>query len=172
MAEGKIKLSAEDRLDILELFANYAWGIDLAEPELVVQCFAEDGYFDHLWQGRVQGHAAIIKNLEDLWYKRQSWWYGRQHLFNHFRFDAESQTRCRVRSFFQILQFNVDYGNNFVMGIGSRDDVVEKIDGQWLFKSLFVNAWTSADQVPWKGKITMPERPRHVAAPQVDLDRK
>jgi hypothetical protein len=34
------KLSVEDRLDIQELFAKYSWGIDLADPELVVACFA------------------------------------------------------------------------------------------------------------------------------------
>src|SRR4029079_6940185 len=76
------KLSAEDRLDIKELFAKYSWAIDLADGPGAVACFAEDAYFDHLWQGRVQGHAAILKNLEALWYERQSWWFGRHHLFN------------------------------------------------------------------------------------------
>ena len=157
------KLTAEDRLDIIELFAKYSWAIDLADPELAVSCFADDGYFDHLWQGRVQGHAAIIKNLEELWYDRQHWWFGRQHLFNHFLISPEAtpegEEGARVKSFFQIIQFNVDYGTNFVFGIGTRNDTCVKRDGKWLFKTLFVNAWVNRDTVPWKGRVTMAARP-------------
>ncbi|MEO6377688.1 MAG: nuclear transport factor 2 family protein [Caulobacteraceae bacterium] len=159
MSEMNAKLTADDRLDIIELFAKYAWAIDLADPELAVSCFAEDGYFDHLWQGRVQGHEAIVKNLESLWYDRQSWWYGRQHLFSHFLITADSPDRAVVKSFFQIIQFNTDYNTNFVFGIGTRSDTVVKQDGKWLFKTLYVNAWTSRENVPWQGRIVMPARP-------------
>ena len=165
------KLSAEDRLDIQELFAKYSWAIDLADAELAVACFAEDAWFDHLWQGRVQGHAAIVKNLEALWYERQSWWFGRQHLFNHFLMTPEEtpdgEPGARVKSFYQIIQFNVDYNTNFVFGIGTRNDLLVKRNGVWLFKHLQVNGWTSRDQVPWKGEITMKARPVPPAAPPV-----
>ena len=158
------KLSAEDRQDILDLFARYSWGIDLADKALVITCFHEDAYFDHLWQGRVQGHAAILKNLEELWYDRQHWWYGRQHLFNHFLWDPvttpEGEEACKVRSFFQILQFNVEYRTNFVFGIGTRDDVLARIGGRWVFKSLRVNAWTEMEQVPWKAELLLKPRPK------------
>jgi hypothetical protein len=157
MSAMPAKLSVEDRLDIEELFAKYAWAIDLADAEAAVACFTDDAYFDHLWQGRVQGKDAILRNLQELWYDRQSWWYGRQHLFNHFLMTPEDGG-ARVRSFFQIVQHNVDYGTNFVFGIGTRDDFCVKREGVWLFKSLKVNAWTSRDQVPWKGEITMPQR--------------
>jgi hypothetical protein len=163
------KLSAEDRLDIQELFAKYAWGIDLADPELVVQCFTDDAYYDHLWQGRVQGHEAILKNLHALWYDRQSWWFGRQHLFNHFLITPEAtpsgEPGARVKTFFQIMQYNVDYNTNFVFGIGTRNDLVIKRKGVWLFQHLLVNAWTSRDQIPWKGEITMKAKPVAPPAP-------
>ena len=159
------KLTVEDRLDIQELFARYSWGIDLADPELVVSCFADDASFDHLWQGKVQGHVAILKNLEELWYDRQHWWYGRQHLFNHQLMEAvttpDGEEGARVRSFYQILQFNVDYGTNFVFGIGTRDDLCVKRDGKWLFLTLYVNAWVSRDTVPWKGDVLIKGRPSH-----------
>ena len=157
------KLTVEDRLDITDVFARYSWGIDLADADKVVSCFADDAYFDHLWQGRVQGHAAILKNLEELWYDRQHWWFGRQHLFNHFLMEPvttdEGEFGCRVKCFFQILQFNVDYGTNFVFGIGARDDLLVKRDGRWLFKTLYVNAWVSRDTVPWQGKVLLKARP-------------
>ena len=127
---------------------------------MALSTFAEDAWFNHLWQGKVQGHAAIRKNLESLWYDRQSWWYGRQHLMNHFIMDPlEQEGTARVRCFFQIVQFNVDYHTNFVMGIGTRDDTVAKVDGKWLFRTLHVNAWTDMEQVPWKGDLKLKPRP-------------
>lgn len=163
MSETARKLSVEDRLDIQELFAKYAWGIDLADAELALSAFAEDAYFDHLWQGRVQGHAAILKNLEELWYNRQHWWYGRQHIFNTFLMTPltteEGEEGARVRSWFQILQFNVEYRNNFVFGIGTRDDLCVKRGGVWLFKFLRVNAWTTRESVPWQGEVKLVPAP-------------
>ena len=156
-------LTVEDRLDIEELFAKYSWGIDLADADLALSCFTEDAWFDHLWQGRVQGHAAIRKNLEELWYDRQHWWYGRQHLFNHFLMNAmkteDGGDGARVRCFFQIVQFNVEYRTNFVFGIGTRDDVCVKRDGVWLFQQLRINAWSTREAVPWQGEMKLAPAP-------------
>ena len=169
MTQAPAKLSAEDRLDIMDLFARYSWGIDLADTEKVLTCFTEDSYFDHLWQGRVKGLDAIVKNLEALWYDRQHWWFGRQHLFNHQLMEPvvteTGEPGARVKSFFQIVQYNVDYGTNFVFGIGTRDDVCVKRDGRWYFLTLYVNAWISRDTVPWKGEVTIAGRPGQPAEP-------
>jgi len=159
-----VVMPAQDRGDITELYSRYAWGLDLADEELLLSAFAKDGVFDHLWQGKAQGHEAILANARSLWNDRQHWWYGRQHLFNHFLMEPHDQG-ARVRCFFQIVQFNVDYGTNFVFGIGTRDDKVVRRDGRWVFQSLHVNAWTAADQIPWRGETRMVPRPRHQAAP-------
>ncbi|MGH6989848.1 MAG: nuclear transport factor 2 family protein [Stellaceae bacterium] len=163
MSAAPRKLSAEDRLDIQDCFARYAWGIDLADKDLALSAFAEDAWFDHLWQGKVQGHAAILKNLEELWYNRQHWWYGRQHLFNHFLMTPittdTAEEGARVRSFFQIMQFNVEYRTNFLFGIGTRDDVCVTRDGVWLFLQLRVNAWVSRETVPWQGELKLVPAP-------------
>ena len=152
-------MPAQDRVDIEETYARYAWGIDLADGDLALSAFAPDGEFDHLWQGRVKGHAAMLEAFKELWYDRQHWWFGRHHLFNHFLM-TPTEEGARVRCFFQIIQFNVEYGTNFVFGIGTRDDRLVKIDGRWLFKTLFVNAWRSAEDVPWQGDIVMKGRPK------------
>jgi hypothetical protein len=113
----------------------------------------------------VQGHAAIRKNLESLWYERQSWWLGRQHMMNHFIMDPlEEPGTARVRCFFQILQFNVEYRTNFVFGIGTRDDVLARIADRWVFKSLRVNAWTDMEQVPWQAELLLKPRPSAAVA--------
>lgn len=157
-------MPAQDRADIEDLYARYAWGLDLADEELVLGTFADDAEFDHLWQGQAEGHEAIRKNLHSLWYDRQHWWFGRHHLLNTFIMDPCPEG-ARVRCFFQIIQYNVDYGTSFVMGIGTRDDRLVKRDGKWRFFRLFVNAWTQPDQVPWKGEVVMPQRPRNAPPP-------
>ncbi|GAA3215649.1 nuclear transport factor 2 family protein [Microbacterium terregens] len=160
------KLTAEDRFEIEDLYARYAWGIDLADEDLVCSVFAQDGWFDHLWQGRVQGHDAILENFRSLWTDRQSWWYGRQHIQNTKLFtEREEEGEVDVKLFFQILQYNVDYNNNFVFGIGTRQDHLTKKEGRWLFQSLHVNAWNSFDQVPWKGPLVIKGRPKYQMAP-------
>lgn len=159
------RVPAQDRIDIEETYARYAWGIDLADQDLMLSAFAPDAGFDHLWQGRVTGHAAILKSMKELWYDRQSWWIGRHHLFNHFLM-TPTETGARVRCFFQIVQFNVDYGTNFLFGIGTRDDqLVKTKDGDWLFQELYVNAWRALEDIPWKGDLTVKGRPKYSPSP-------
>lgn len=164
MSEQSWRLTAEDRLEIQELYARYAWGIDLADAEMALSTFTDDAWFDHLWQGRVQGHDAILKNLQSLWNDRQSWWYGRQHMMNHFIMEPGEVDTVAVRCFFQILQFNVEYGTNFVFGVGTRNDVCVRRNGRWLFQNLSINAWTAMDQVPWKGERRLRDRPSKVGS--------
>ena len=155
------QLSAEDRTEIQELYARYAWGIDLADLPMAMSTFTQDAWFDHLWQGRVQGHAAIEANLKSLWYDRQHWWIGRQHLMNTFIMEPHEQPgEADVRCFFQIIQHNVEYRNNFVFGIGTRIDHVTRKEGSWKFQSLKVNAWTQLDDIPWQGEIKLARPPQ------------
>lgn len=158
MTQPESRVSAEDRAEIIETYARYAWGLDLADPQMLLSSFTPEGEFDHLWQGKARGHEAILAHVHELWYKRQHWWFGRQHLFDHYVMEPQAEG-VRVRCFFQILQFNVDYGTNFVFGIGTRDDLLVRSGGRWLFKSVFVNAWRSQADVPWKGEVTLVRRP-------------
>jgi hypothetical protein len=161
-------VSADDRAEIIETYARYAWGLDLADPDMLLSAFAPDAEFDHLWQGKARGYEAILEHARELWYKRQHWWYGRQHLFNHFVMEPCPEG-VRVRCFFQIVQFNVDYGTNFVFGIGTRADLLVRRGDRWVFKTLFVNAWRSKADVPWKGEVTLVGRPTGPAATQTSL---
>lgn len=163
------RVSAEERAEIIETYARYAWGLDLADSEMLLSAFAPDAEFDHLWQGKVKGHAAILENMRSLWNDRQHWWFGRQHLFNHFIMERQPDESVKVRCFFQIAQFNVDYGTNFLFGIGTREDLCVQHDGRWVFKSLFINAWRSQEDVPWHGEIKLVGRPSGPAAARLSL---
>jgi hypothetical protein len=58
---------------------------------------------------------------------------------------------ARVKAFFSILQYNVEYRTNFVFGIGTWDNVCTKRNGKWVFQSLKVNAWMDRNTVLWVG---------------------
>jgi hypothetical protein len=155
------QLSALDRAEIQELYARYAWGIDLADLPLALSTFTADAWFEHLWQGRVQGHAAIAANLQSLWNDRQHWWLGRQHLMNQFIMEPRAEEgEVDVRCFFQIIQHNVEYRTNFVFGIGTRIDHVTRREGAWKFQSLKVNAWTQLEDIPWQGELKLKKPPQ------------
>jgi hypothetical protein len=152
MADTSNKLSAEDRLDIQELFARYAWAIDFGDADAVCDVFTKDGVLNHLWQGELRGHDAIRAALNELWYDRPSWWIGRQHLANHFLIERDGENGARVRAFFSILQHNVYYRTNFVFGIGTWDNrCVKEADGVWRFTYVGVNAWREVSDIPWHG---------------------
>jgi hypothetical protein len=164
MANSNPRVTADERAEIVELYARYACGLDLADADMLLSAFAEDAEFDHLWQGKVKGHAAILQNMRELWNDRQHWWFGRQHLFNHFIMQRQPDASVTVRCFFQIVQFNVDYGTNFLFGIGTREDLCVQRGDRWVFKSLFINAWRLQADVPWKGELRLKGRPGGGAA--------
>jgi len=56
-------MPAQDRGDIMETYARYAWGIDLADADLALSSFARDASFDHLWQGEVRGGAPSREQI-------------------------------------------------------------------------------------------------------------
>jgi len=107
--------------------------------------------------------------MRELWNDRQHWWFGRQHLFNHFLMERQPDASVKVRCFFQIAQFNVDYGTNFLFGIGTRQDLCVQQGTRWVFRSLFINAWRSQADVPWKGEVRLVGRPGGGAAPPPSL---
>jgi hypothetical protein len=144
------RLSVEDRLDIQELFARYAWGLNTGDIDAVLACFTEDGALEHPPQGRCQGRDAIRELLEELWYGRPGWFIGRQHLANHFLITAEGEG-ARVKAFFSILQYQSDYESHFVFGLGNWDNYCVKRDGRWLFQTLTVHPWNKR-RAPWVGE--------------------
>jgi hypothetical protein len=150
MAALAEKLSVEDRLDIMDLFARYYWALDLGDAEGAAACYAEDGWFDHLWQGKREGREAIVSAFEELYYDRPSWWFARQHSLNNLVISREAGG-AHVKAFFSILQHNVYHRTNFVFRIGTVDVRCVKRDDEWQFASFSINAWREPEDVPWQG---------------------
>jgi uncharacterized protein (TIGR02246 family) len=55
----KHRMSAEDRLDIFDLFARYAWSYDTGDAPGMAALFTEDGAMEGMDGRRFQARAAI-----------------------------------------------------------------------------------------------------------------
>jgi hypothetical protein len=156
------KIPVEDRLEIQELFAYYAWGLNTGDEEQVLSCFTEDASFEHQPQGIFHGHEQIKILLSHLWYDKPGWFIGRQHLANHFILTPLGEQEMHVKAYSTLVQYQVDYKRNFVFGLANWDNVLTKASGEWLFKSMRIHKWMG-DDVPWVGddraKINGPAGP-------------
>jgi hypothetical protein len=144
------RLSADDRLDIEELFAKYCWGLNTGDIEAVLACFAEDGFLEHPPHDRVQGHDKIRASVEEIWYGRPGWFVGRQHLANQFLMSREGEG-VRVKAYWTIAQRNLESMQMYLLSLGHWDNLCVKRGDTWLFKEHLVAIWKS-DSMPWVGE--------------------
>jgi hypothetical protein len=144
------KIPVEDRLEIMELFAYYAWALNTGDVEAIMECFTPDGSMEHQPQGIFHGQD-IRKLWDHLWYAKPGWFIGRQHLANHYVMTPIGPDEMHVKAYYSILQYNMDYRTNFVFGLGNWDNVCTKASGEWLFKSMKICKWMG-DDVPWAGE--------------------
>jgi hypothetical protein len=145
------KIPVEDRLEIQELFAYYAWGLNTGDMDQVLSTFAEDATMEHQPQGIFTGHEQLKIIFSHLWYDKPGWFIARQHVASHFIMTPRNENEMRVKAYSSILQHNLDYRSNFVFGLASWDNVCTKASGEWLFKSMRIVKWMG-DGVPWVGE--------------------
>jgi len=143
------RLTAEERLDVQELFARYCWGLNTGDIEQVLSCFTPDGYLSHPPQGRCQGEAGIRALLDELWYSRTKPFIGRQHLANHFLFSREDEG-VRVKAYWTIAQKEIETGRTLIYALCHWDNLCVRDGGRWLFRALEVTVWDKGT-IPWVG---------------------
>lgn len=143
-------LSAEDRMDIQEVFARYAWGLNTGDIDAVMRTFAPDSVFDHQPEGTFIGEDKR-RMFHHLWTAKEGWFIGRQHLATHFIFDDLGDGDVRVQAYSSILQHNIEYKSNFVFGLANWDCVLRKNSkGDWKFQRMTIVKWMN-DTLPWVG---------------------
>ena len=146
------KIPVEDRLDIQDLIARYAWALDTGDLDAYVDCFFEDGWIEHHPPGRCEGREGIRKLTDFLWYEHPNNYLGRQHRMSQVLLTPEGEG-VRIKAFWSILQHNVETQENFVFGLGLWDALAAlDADGEWRLKSLFVELWRG-QPVPWVGDM-------------------
>lgn len=146
----KAKIPLEDRAEIEELIARYAWALDTGDFDGYADCFTEDCWIEHQPQGRMHGRAGLKQLTEELWYSKPNHYLGRQHNMTQIMMSPENGD-VRIRCFWSILQHNVETSLCGVYGLGTWDTLAHKCaDGEWRFKSVGVDIWRGPG-VPWVG---------------------
>jgi len=143
------KVSVEDRLDIHDMIARYAWALDTGDVDGYVNCFTEDAWIFHGPDGRLEGRAGLKQLTEQLWYARPDHYLGRQHRMSQVLLSHEGPD-IRIKAFWSILQQRVATGESFVFALGTWDGLATKIGDDWQLKSLYVDIWRGRN-VPWVG---------------------
>ena len=147
----KPKVPLEDRVEIEELMARYAWALDTGDFDGYADCFHADGWLEHWPQGRCVGRDGLKRATDSLWYDRPDHYLGRQHRMSQVLMTPEGDNGVRIKCFWSILQHDVKTFENRVFGMGTWDTLAEKRDGEWRFASVYVDLWING-QVPWVGE--------------------
>lgn len=124
-------LTAEDRLEIMELAARYSFALDRRLGEEWADCFTADGVMVSGNGNRVEGRAGFIEHA------RKSKAAGRQvrHWGCNHIIDGDGD-KARLRMYLMA----VDIGSGiqpYVMG--DYDDELVRENGRWKFKLRRVN---------------------------------
>ncbi len=143
------KIPLEDRLDVHDMIARYAWALDVGDEAGYLDCFLPDATMEHHPPGKVQGREAIRGLVHFLWYEHPNDYLGRQHRMSQVLMTREGED-VRIKAFWSILQHFADQRNE-VFGLGTWDALARRCeDGQWRLAHLFVDIWRGGN-VPWVG---------------------
>jgi hypothetical protein len=135
-------VTAEDKIQIHELLARYAWSFDTGDADGFVACFAKDAVlcedvFEEV--DRWVGHdeiRAMAKHFFDM-----PPFAGRQHHATNILIEGTSE-QCRVRAFCFVIDATGVNQPCSVPFAGHYDDLVVKVEGAWVFKERLVRHWS------------------------------
>ncbi len=136
--------SVEDEVRIHDLYARYSWALDTGDTEAYVRLFTPDAVvFETVPEGvrRVEGRDAIREFV--LRFHRNPDFPGRQHRISQVLISPDPEgrpDRRRVRSY--VLATHTDDGYEpVVFWCGYGEDVVARVDGEWLIESREIKPW-------------------------------
>lgn len=160
MSDEPKPLTIEDRVEISELCARYAWTLDTGDVDGFADCFTADAVmmeqvFDDPdeWIGR----DAIRRCAEH--YKNVPNFPGRQHHIGQLILDGNTES-CSARSYAFVTecQGNPPYLLRFA---GYYEDKLVKQNGRWYFQERLVRLWEGPALKSFPGQTGIrPKRPR------------
>jgi hypothetical protein len=153
-------LSVNDKLEIQELLARYAWALDTGELDDFVACFTPDAVIieevfedPDRWQG-AEGIRALAEH-----YMAAPNFPGRQHHTSQLLMEGSSEL-CNARSFAFVTECHGEppYLLRFT---GYYEDIIAKLEGKWLFKERIIRLWDgpALKNFPGKGDYVPRKRP-------------
>lgn len=121
------RLSADDRMEVLDLLARYAHAMDGTDPQAFLDCFIPDAEMD-IGYRTVKGEVEMREFADYFAAKPGRPWY---HHITTIAFEGDAR-RCRTRSY--LLMTNLDeQGRTQLAGCANYLDEFVKVDGRWLF---------------------------------------
>jgi hypothetical protein len=121
--------TADDREEIRELYARYAFTIDHGPYEDWVKCFTPDGVFDSPRLGRHEGHEALRKFT--VMYKHSAGDALVRHMITSVTFRIEDD---RAMGGCYLNYYHVKGGKATLEALGRYQDELRKVNGEWLFQ--------------------------------------
>lgn len=131
VSRGAGRLTAEDRLDIMELAARYAWAMDGGDADVYADAFVPDAFHDP-GGGRRYGHAGIHA-MEESFKATDSAFPGTKHFATQFLIRGDDR-RASVHAY--VVRFTAIPGTTStqIPWMGYYTDTVVKRGGRWLFE--------------------------------------
>lgn len=132
------KISLEDRFAIIDLCSVYNYTVDQADGEGWAATFTEDGVFAGP-AGQAEGREELVPFCGQL----AEAFPGGMHFTDNHLFEMDGDT-CHHKCF---LDFKVPSPDGSVASILlGYEDVIVKVDGEWLFKRRDVVSVTGYEQ--------------------------
>lgn len=131
MVETLTRLSADDRCEIEQLMARYAFCDDNGDAEQWASLFTEDGQFTGLGKQPVVGRAALLEFAQKRWLEKPEV-RKRTHWVSNIVI-TPTDDGATAESY----QMTIDRGADGlrVKGVTGKSDVLRKVGGEWRFQS-------------------------------------
>jgi hypothetical protein len=135
-----LALSADDRLEIHELTARYAWSLDTGDEDAFVACFCRDG--ELVWDvfetaGRWRGAPALRRFIG--YFRQRAESAGRQHHVSNLVV-TPAGAGARARSYVAVT-LRCTPGPHLVNVVGYYEDELQREDGRWLLARRHIRDW-------------------------------
>lgn len=137
--------SAQDRMEIYELYARYSWALDTGDTDRYVALFTSDAEAtEETREGGLEvrkGHEEIRKLV--LKFHNRSEFPGHQHQMAQLVFDPDPRGRADhwvVRSY-AWATINRPPASPHLHWCGHVRDVVAKVDGEWKIRHKAIMGW-------------------------------
>ena len=134
-------LTSDDRLDIQELLARYAWALDTGDEPAFVSCFTREG--ELAWEvfdepGIWRGHAALQRFIAYFRSRPES--AGRQHHVSNVVIEATTagvQAKAYV-----LVALREGAGPHRLNVMGHYEDLLQQEDGHWRIARRCIRDWS------------------------------
>lgn len=120
----------EDREQIRELYARYAYTADLGPYPEWVQCFTADGVFESPLFGQHKGSQGLLRFTAI--YKESQGGAQVRHVMTNVSFVISGD--CATGGCY-LNYYHCKDGKVTLAALGRYEDKLRKVDGEWLFES-------------------------------------